>query len=60
MCRENRTELQSVDELVEEGNPSHADVATGVENADNDEKKRTPHLRYSTRMLPNQYFAEEK
>ena len=43
MCRANGAELESVDELVEEGNPFEADVVPGVEHADNDEKKRSGH-----------------
>ena len=43
MCRENGTESESVDELVEEGNPFEGDVASGGEHADNNEKKRGGH-----------------
>ena len=43
LCRENGTESESVDELVEEGNPFEGDVACGGEHADNNEKKRGGH-----------------
>jgi hypothetical protein len=43
LCRENGAESESVDELVEEGNPFEADVVPGVEHADNNEKKRSGH-----------------
>ena len=38
LCRENGTESESVDELVEKGNPFEGDVAPGGEHADNNEK----------------------
>jgi len=42
-----------VDELVDEGNPFEADVAPGVEHADQQEKKRSGYgLRYCTTMAP--------
>jgi hypothetical protein len=43
LCRENGAESESVDELVEEGNPFEADVVPGVEHAHNNEKKRSGH-----------------
>jgi hypothetical protein len=42
-CRENEAESESVDQLVEEGNPFETDVVAGVEYADNNEKKRSGH-----------------
>ena len=41
MCRENGAEPESVDKLVEEGNPFEADVMPGVDH--NNEKKRSGH-----------------
>ena len=41
MCRESGAESESVDELVDEGNPFEADVVPGVEHADKQDKKRS-------------------
>jgi hypothetical protein len=44
LCRENRAESQTVDELGRgRGTPFKDDVVTAVEHADNDEKKRSAH-----------------
>jgi hypothetical protein len=60
LSRENGTESESVDELVEEGNPFEGDVAPGGEHADNNEEEEWTHLRYCTTMFPDEYLAEEK
>ena len=60
LSRENGTESESVDELVEEGNPFEGDVAPGGEHADNNEEEEWTHLRYCTTMFPDEYLAEGK
>jgi len=60
LSRENGTESESVDELVEEGNPFEGDVVPGGEHADNNEEEEWTHLRYCTTMFPDEYLAEGK
>jgi len=59
LSRAEQADSESVDELVEEGNPFEADVVTGVENADNADEKEVHTHEVPEDDVPDEYFDKD-
>jgi len=59
LSRAEQADSESVDELIEEGNPFEADVVTGVENADNADEKEVHTHEVPEDDIPDEYFDKE-
>jgi hypothetical protein len=59
LSRAEQADSQSVDELVEEGNPFEAEVVIGVEKADNSDEKEAHTHEVPEDDVPDEYLDKE-
>ena len=59
LSRAEQADSESVDELVEEGNPFEADAVAGVEEADNADEREVRTHEVPEDDIPDEYFDKE-
>jgi hypothetical protein len=59
LSRTEQADSESVDELVEEGNPFEADVVAGVENADNADEREVQTHEVPEDDIPDEYLDKD-
>ena len=59
LSRAERADSESVDELLEEGNPFEADVVKGVEDADDADEREVHTREVPEDDVPDEYFDKE-
>jgi hypothetical protein len=59
MCARSLAELESVDELLEEGNAFEADVVKGVEDAEDDDEVEVRVHEVPRDDVPGEYLEQE-
>lgn len=59
LSRAEQADSESVDELLEEGNPFEADVVKGVEDADDADEREVHTREVPEDDVPDEYFDKE-